>query len=107
LDHRLRTGASLLGAWLTNLTRAPDGRGARRPPRRPPHPDAPRLFDDEDVESAVRDALPARFSLESTPNDSLEQVRAKERLFAAMTARDAALSRWKRVAHLWCAGWFL
>ena len=48
-----------------------------------------------------------RFSLESTPNDSLEQVRAKERAFAAMTARDAALSQWKRIADLWCANWFL
>ena len=44
-------------------------------------------------------ALPVRFSLESTPNDTLDQVRAKERALAALTARDAALSRWKRVAR--------
>jgi hypothetical protein len=24
-----------------------------------------------------------------------------------MTAHDAALSRWKRIAHLWCAAWFV
>jgi hypothetical protein len=48
-----------------------------------------------------------RFTLESTPNDSLEQVRLKERAFAAMTAEDSPLSRWKRIAHLWCAAWFV
>ena len=103
LDHRLQAGDSLLGAWLTNLRRPPDVRRPRRPPRIEELP----LFEEEGLELALRDALPVRFSLESTPNDSLEQVRTKERLFAAMTARDAALSRWKRVAHLWCAGWFL
>jgi hypothetical protein len=47
-----------------------------------------------------------RFSLESTPNDTLDQVKAKERAFASLTDRDARLSRWKRVADLWCAAWF-
>ena len=49
---------------------------------------------------------PVRFSLESTPNDTLDQVRAKERAFASLTDRDTRLSRWKRVADLWCAAWF-
>jgi hypothetical protein len=40
------------------------------------------------------------------PNDTLEQVRDKERAFAALTARSAALSQWKRIADLWCAAWF-
>src|SRR5262249_2781480 len=40
------------------------------------------------------------------PNDSLEQVRKKERAFSAMTAPDSPLSRWKRIAHVWCATWF-
>ena len=37
---------------------------------------------------ALREALPVRFSLETMPNDTLEQVRAKERAFAALTGRD-------------------
>ncbi len=100
LDHRLQTGDSLLGAWVANLRHAPVSRGRRRTDRELP------LFDDDTVGDALRAALPIRFSLESTPNDSLEQVRIKERAFAAMTARDSVLSRWKRIADAWCATWF-
>ena len=96
LDHRLQVGDSLLGAWVASL---------RHPPARARRVELP-LFGDDDVASALRDALPVRFSLESTPNDTLDQVKAKERAFASLTDRDARLSRWKRVADLWCAAWF-
>jgi hypothetical protein len=101
LDHRLQVGDSLLGAWLANLRSAP-----HRPRGRRPGAGALPLFGEEAVRSALCEALPVRFSLESTPNDTLDQVRAKERAFAAATSRDAALSRWKRVADVWCATWF-
>ena len=101
LDHRLQTGDSLLGAWLANLKRVP---GAHRRARQN-HAPLP-LLEDGRVRAALSDALPVRFSLESTPNDTLDQVRAKERALTAITARDAALSRWKRVADIWCAAWF-
>jgi len=101
LDHRLRTGDSLLGAWLDRLRAAPSH--ARR---RPSDDDsAPRLFDDSGVERTLRDVLPVRFSLELTPGDTLEQVRAKERALTALERRDSALSRWKRIADVWCASW--
>ena len=100
LDHRLQTGDSLLGAWVANLRHAPVSRGRRRMDRELP------FFDDDKVGDAMREAMPVRFSLESTPNDSLEQVRTKERALAAMTAHNSVLSRWKRIAHLWCATWF-
>jgi hypothetical protein len=96
LDHRLQVGDSLLGAWLANL---------RHPPEKTRRLTLP-LFGDEEVTHALRDALPVRFSLESTPNDTLDQVRAKERAFATLTARGAWLSRWKRVSDVWCAAWF-
>jgi hypothetical protein len=106
LDHRLQTGDSLLGAWLANLRHPPDARRrARAKAARPTLPNLP-LFGDDTVAEALRETLPVRFSLESTPNDTLAQVRAKERAFAALGAREAALSRWKRIAHLWCAAWF-
>jgi hypothetical protein len=100
LDHRLQVGDSLLGTWLAELRSPP--RTARRQAgdRRMP------LFDDEAASHALRVALPVRFSLEEVANDTIEQVRAKERAFATLTAHDAALSRWKRVANLWCAAWF-
>ena len=100
LDHRLQVGDSLLGAWLAQLRHPPIAR------RRTRAADALPLFGDEAVSQALREALPLRFSLEMTPNDTVEQVRAKERTFADLTGHDAALSRWKRVAHLWCAAWF-
>src|SRR4029079_9605135 len=101
LDHRLQTRDSLLRAWVARL------RHASPSPSRPRgHRELP-LFAADAIGGALRAALPVRFSLESTPNDSLEQVRAKERAFAAMTARDAALSHWKRIADLWCAHWLL
>ncbi len=96
LDHRLQVGDSLLGAWVASLRHAPaKARRVELP-----------LFDDDEVAGALRDALPVRFSLESTPNNTLDQVRAKERAFASLTDRDTRLSRWKRVADLWCAAWF-
>jgi Eco57I restriction-modification methylase len=101
LDHRLQVGDSLIGAWLTSV---------RRPPRatrsRLSDTNTPALFDDEAFLATVRDVLPARFSLESIPNDTLQQVREKERTLAALTACDSTLSRWKSVADLWCASWF-
>jgi hypothetical protein len=102
LDHRLRTGDSLLGAWLIDLRRPPPiGRRARRI-----LPDARELFSQSDVQDAIRTALPVRFSLESIPDDTLEDVRSKERALAALNRRETALSKWKRIADLWCATWF-
>jgi hypothetical protein len=71
----------LLGVWIANLRNGPDPR--RRAPRRSDLP----LFHDEDVGGALRAALPLRFSLENTPNDSLDEVRRKERTLAAIMAR--------------------
>jgi hypothetical protein len=101
LDHHLQTGDSLLGTWLATLARAPVR--ARAPGR---HDTATlMLFDTAHVQSALKAALPVRFSLESIPNDTLEHVRAKERALARLNRRETGLSQWKRVADLWCASW--
>lgn len=101
LDHRLLAGDSLVGAWLANI-RQPPGLPRRRRQDSTTLP----LFEESAVRDALLEALPARFSLESTPNDTVEQVRTKERALDAMAARDGALTAWKRVADLWCATWF-
>ena len=67
LDHRLQVGDSLLGAWVASLEHS-------RLPAAPAPSELP-LFRDDEVGGALREALPVRFSLESTPNDTLEQVR--------------------------------
>ena len=81
LDHRLQAGDSLLGAWLTNALASRRSAPAASPRHARPLP----LFDVRAIaRRRARDALPIRFSLESTPNDTLEQVRAKERAFARL-----------------------
>ncbi len=99
LDHHLTTGDSLLGTWLSCLRRAPAS-GPRRETAALP------LFDEERAGAALQAALPVRFTLADTPNDTAEQVRRKERALAALNRPDSALSRWRRVADLWCAHWF-
>ena len=101
LDHRLQVGDSLLGAWVQQLRRTPV-----TPRQRTIVGDALPLFDDHVMRDVMTGVLPVRFTLESIPNDTLDQVRAKERALVAMTARGTALSKWKRVADLWCAAWF-
>jgi hypothetical protein len=101
LDHRLHAGDSLTGAWLRNLRQPPSARTRVRP-----YESQLPLLDDEALGTVIAGVLPIRFALESIPNDTLEQVRTKEQAMAAMAARDTALTRWKRVADLWCATWF-
>jgi hypothetical protein len=100
LDHRLQVGDSLLGTWVSSLRRPPEA--GRRSAGGKPLP----LFDAEPIHTALQQAVPVRFALETMPGDTLAQVREKERTFTALTARAAALSRWKRIADLWCAAWF-
>jgi len=100
LDHHLQAGDSVVGAWLSNLRRPPQATK-----RRPADASTPGLFDDN-VRTVLKDVLPVRFSLESVSGDALAQVRAKERALAALDRPESPLSRWKRVADLWCACWF-
>jgi N-6 DNA Methylase len=101
LDHHLASGDSLLGAWLTSIRTPPAQR------RRRTAADASlALFRSDGLESALQAVLPVRFNLEAIPDDTLEQVRAKERAVAALARRDSQLSKWKRIADLWCASWF-
>ena len=74
------------------VARASAAAAAPSPAARPPSGTLP-LFGDDACRDALRDALPVRFSLEAMPNDTLEQVRAKERAFAALTgARRGAVA---------------
>jgi hypothetical protein len=101
LDHHLQSGDSLIGAWLEHLRRAP----ILRPGRRAAQQSWP-LFDGAGVAEALGAALPVRFSLAELPGDTIEQVRTKERALAALNGRHTSLSKWKRVADVWCAPWF-
>lgn len=96
LDHHLRVGNSLLGTWLSRLRTVP-GRVRKRP--------GLPLFGDEQPEAAIRDTMPVRFHLATDPSETAPQVRAKERALAALEGDQGPLTRWTRIADLWCAAW--
>lgn len=64
------------------------------------------LFDADALGHAVGAAVASQIALRDGLEDTLEQVRFKERLFSVTTSGDGPLARWKRIADLWCAGWF-
>ncbi len=99
LDHHLRIGDSLIGASLSRLSRPPVARQRLR------RPDLP-LFGPAEIEHAIRTSLPIRLLLEETPDDTIEQVRTKERALAELNGRGTPLAGWRRIADAWCAPWF-
>lgn len=99
LDHHIRSGDSLLGAWVSALDTPPAAS------RRTATDETPHLFDSALLATKVREWLPARFAL-TGPGDTIDQVRGKERALATLEHQSSTLSRWRRVADLWCASWF-
>lgn len=98
-DHHLRAGNSLVGASIADVR-------FRRSGRTQAH-DAPLpLFDDVALDRALGAAAGSGFTLRVGQEDTVEQVRAKEALFAQAQSAGAPLARWKAIADLWCAGWF-
>ena len=100
LDHRLRTGNSLVGAALSDLLRQPSGSG------RSGKLAALSLFDEDHMSGALGGAVSVRSHIAQQPDDTLASVRAKEHALAALERESSELIRWKAVADLWCAGWF-
>ena len=97
-DHHLRAGNSLVGASITDVRQ-------RRPGRRTSNRSLP-LLEIQDFEDLIGQTVVSRESLRTGLEETLEQVRSKERRFAALQHEDAPLSRWKAIADLWCAAWF-
>jgi hypothetical protein len=99
LDHHLRVGNSLVGGSIEDIARQPaPGRGAE-PLRELP------LFAWEGFEASIESVVRARTSIVETPDDTIEQVRGKEKALAALE-RGGPLENWKQAADLWCAAWF-
>lgn len=97
LDHRLRVGDSLLGAWPADLTRLP----ARRDRRHHALP----LFDDDALDAAVDRAAPPLRVLLTRPGDTVEAVRAKEAVWRRMAGIHSPFAPWRDALDLWCARW--
>jgi hypothetical protein len=100
LDHHLRTGDSLVGAALADIYRQPPSPG--RASAGDPLP----LFSLDAFESGIRSIVPSRRALAERGDDTIEDVRHKERTLAWLTDESGPLSKWRSAADLWCAGWF-
>jgi hypothetical protein len=97
LDHRLRTGDSLVGASPADL--------ARTPGRRPAAAALP-LFDQARLEESLRNAAVPLLGMAARRDDTVTDVRAKEALWRELTSPVSPLAVWRRAATLWCARWF-
>jgi N-6 DNA Methylase/Eco57I restriction-modification methylase len=96
LDHHLATGNSLIGAWLSGLSRAPRTRALATRSSLP-------LFDDAIADDVAGCVLPERMRIAFQPSDSVEAVRGKERALANLTRDGGPLARWTAAADAWCA----
>ncbi len=100
LDHHLRAGNSLVGGSIDDILRHPaPGRAAPRVRELP-------LFSSDELQSSLESAIGARLSIARTPDDTIEQVRSKERTLASLHRSGGALDRWRTAADIWCAAWF-
>ena len=96
LDHRLRVGHSLIGASLDDLVREPAVRARRRS-------ELPLFGEEDGVQRTLCAAVGARLQLAAVPDDTLDQVRAKERACSSLDGHEGPLERWRAAADLWCA----
>ena len=97
-DRQLRTGNSLVGAAIEDVLRHPSG-------RRRTHAPLP-LLEHLELEQEVGRAVTSHVALREAPEDTLDHVHSKERLFDTLRSADGPLGRWTAVADLWCAAWF-
>jgi hypothetical protein len=97
LDHRLRTGNSVIGASIADVSsRAPGRRGRAGDPT---------LFGADTMEAIGR-ALEVRKAIDAIHDDTLENVRRKELLFSDLDSSAGPLAAWRTICDAWCAAWF-
>ncbi len=98
LDHRLRTGNSLIGASPDDLWRA----SGLRPAADGELP----LFDAARLQDTLRQISRPLVELSSRRDDSVDDVHAKEVLWNRLTNDQSPLAPWRLACSLWCARWF-
>ena len=96
LDHRLRTGNSLIGA-------SPDDLG--RLTGRAPLTSLP-LFEASGLEEAMQRFVRPLSNLIVRRDDTVEDVRFKEAWWRDMCGAGSPLEPWRLACHVWCARWF-
>ncbi|MBK7216593.1 MAG: Eco57I restriction-modification methylase domain-containing protein [Candidatus Promineofilum sp.] len=110
LDHHLRHGDSLIGAWLRDLDKAPSpsGRGLGRGRGGAGGPESrgaeEMLFDESAFTTNAGQAVGGAAAIEAMLTEDLEAVHAKERIFRDF--HDNTLGRWRRLADVWVSAYF-
>lgn len=99
LDHRLRVGNSLVGAAPDDLGRIPERRRSAGTPAFP-------LFADLDLEDSLAHIARPLRALTLTRDDTVDDVKMKERAWAGLAGDRSPLGQWRVAATLWCARWF-
>jgi hypothetical protein len=100
LDHQLRVGDSLVGATPDDLWRDPT-RG------RPTTATAQAgLFDTAELDAAMRDTVRPLRTLRDGRDDSVADVRERERLWTSINSERSPLTAWRQACDLWCARWY-
>ena len=99
LDHHLRSGDSLVGASMDDIVRHRAPGLTRKPEQELP------LFPLDDLQASIERAVDSRQSIANTPDDTIEQVREKERALTMLNRAGGPLDRWKSAADVWCAAW--
>jgi hypothetical protein len=100
LDHRLRTGNSLVGVSPLDVRRQPPVRTAAATDRTLP------LFSDEDLSVSLAAVVHDRTAIATIADDTVEAVHEKERMLSALERDDAPLAAWRTLCDAWCAAWF-
>ena len=100
LDDRLRVGDSIVGTSPDDLWRIPRRRGTRHRPAETP------LFEAAGLAAALQAISQPLRQLSEQRDDSIADVRAKERLWSGLTGDRSPVEPWRAACHLWCARWF-
>ena len=104
LDHHLRHGDSLIGAWLKDLDRPPGAIRGRSPVAGGRPAEAAPLFNESAFTANAGQAVSEAAVIETMLTEDLEAVHAKERVYQII--RETHLGRWRRLADLWVSAWF-
>lgn len=105
LDHHLRTGNTLIGTRLADISTSPNGNGSSRKTRKQEAPkEQLSLFDDEAFRQSMTTAVNLMWLVEDNPAQTVAQVKEQEQLYAEMRAQ--LMGKYSTVANLYIAYYY-
>jgi len=99
LDHHLKVGNSLLGAWVEHLERLPV-----RSAQQQGTAGQPPLFEQGAFTKDVGLAVAGVSTIQDLASDTVQNIREKDRILQEVLGEH--LKKWRRVADLWTSAFF-